>query len=183
MGQVNTFVPMKSQYIVPSDDDVRLRKQLLNVTLRNTLRKNGIPNDWIGGETMVIKLPTGEVKIELQLAVLCDEPRFLTYLTSLQAEFVRRLLAIEPGAEDWFCGFTWRLLNEPIFEAALPAADYWEMVIADRDMTARQKGAMKWDADSLRRHFHETTPGDLVELSDTPSHQRGVEDIRMPGRR
>jgi len=174
---------MKRQYLIPSEEDVRLRKQLLNLTLRNTLRKNGIPVDWIGGETMVVTLPTGEVKIELQLAILCDEPRFLTYLTSLQAEFVRRLLAIEPGAEDWFCGFTWRLMNEPIFEIALPAPVYWETVQADRELTARQKGAMNWDAAALKRHFDETAPGDLVELADAPGHQRGVENIRASGGR
>jgi hypothetical protein len=168
---------MKPQYLVPTDEDIRLRKQLLDVTLRNTLRKNGVPADWIGGEAAIFKLPTGEVKIELQLAVLCDEPRFLTYLSSLQADFLRRLLVIEPGAEDWFCGFTWRLLNEPIFEAALPAAGFWETVLADREVTARQKGAMRWDSDSLRRHFHETVPGELVELSEGPAHRRGVEDI------
>jgi hypothetical protein len=177
-----------AQYIIPTDDQIRLRKQLMKVVLRDTLRKTGLPPDWLGGETKVITMPNGEIKIELQLSVQIDEPRFLTYLTAFQADFLRRLFAIEPGAEDWFFAFTWRLRNDPVFEVAMPAPEYWTMVASDREVTARQKGALEWDQETLHRHFSETAPGDLlVDFDDKKAPTRAVEDIGAtpppPGRR
>jgi hypothetical protein len=149
---------------------------------RSITQRPGIPPGWIGGETKVVTLPSGHVTIELQLALLCDEPRFLTYLTAFQAEFLRKLYAIEPGAEDWFSGVTWRLHSDPMFEIGLPSADYWQIVASDREITARQKGAMKWDPDAMRHHFLETEAGDLVDLADTWG-ARAVEDIRSASKR
>jgi hypothetical protein len=114
-------------------DDLQLRKQLLKVVLRDTVRSNGVPGAWIAGETKLAVQPTGETMMELQLSVECDEPRFLTYLTAFQADFNRRLLAIEPGAGEWFSALTWRLRNEPKFEVSMPAPIFWDKVSRDRE--------------------------------------------------
>lgn len=165
----------------PADDELDLRRKLLRVVLGNTLKKNGVPPQWIGGEILAMTSTTGEDRIEVRLSVECDEPRFLTYLSSFQAEFQRRLLAIAPDAKHWVSGISWILHTDPAFETALPSAEYWGHVMADRELTLRQKGAVEWDRDSLARHFVDTDPGELVvDFTDTRPPDKDVEDIAPP---
>lgn len=162
----------------PSESELDLKRDLLRVVLSNTLKKNGVPPQWIDGEINSMTLPTGELRIEVRLSVQVDEPRLLAFLASFQADFERRLLGIAPDAKQWVSGIVWSLAPDPVFEVALPTADYWEQVIADRELTARQKGAVVWDRDAMERHFVETRPDELlVDFDDTPPPERGVEDI------
>lgn len=170
--------------VPPSESELDLKRDLLRVVLATTLRKNGVPPQWIGGEINAMNLPTGELRIELRLSVQVDEPRLLTYLGSFQADFERRLLRVAPDAKQWVSGITWSLTPDPTFEVPLPTPDYWDQVIADRELTARQKGAVVWDREAMARHFLETTPGELlVDFDDTPAPQRGVEDVAPPPKR
>jgi hypothetical protein len=165
----------------PSESELDLKRDLLRVVLSNTLKKNGLPPQWIAGEINAMSLPTGELRIEVRLSVQVDEPRLLAFLTSFQADFERRLLGIAPDAKQWVSGIVWSLAPDPVFEIALPTPDYWEQVIADRELTARQKGAVAWDRDAMERHFLETSPDELlVDFDDTHPPARGVEDLAPP---
>jgi hypothetical protein len=162
----------------PSDQDTNLRKRLLSVILRHTLRGAGIPAKWISGETNTITTTGGRVLIELALEVTCDEPRLYAYLSALQAEVIRRLTAFEGAASEWFGGITWRLTNEAVFEVALPSADYWDEVDRDRAVTARLHRAADWDKSALDSHFRETQPGDLlVGFAGKKNTRREIEDV------
>jgi hypothetical protein len=113
--------------------------------------------------------------------VQVDEPRFLTYLTSFQAELERRLLDAAPDVREWLAGIVWTLTPDAIYEMPLPESEYWEHVQADRLLTARQKGAAEWDRESLARHFSDTNPGELVvDFEDTRPPERGTENIAEP---
>src|SRR3954465_12838390 len=69
---------------------MELRKQLLRMVLAKTIQKTNVPAAWIGGEINPMVTPDGEEWIEVRLSVQVDEPRFLTYLTSFQADLERR---------------------------------------------------------------------------------------------
>lgn len=169
--------------VSPSESELDLKRELLRVVLSNTLKKNGVPPQWIDGEINAMNLPTGELRIEVRLSVQVDEPRLLAYLASFQADFERRLLGIAPDAKQWVSGIVWSLTPDPIFEVALPTREYWEQVIADRELTARQKGAVVWDREAMERHFLETSPSELlVDFDDTHPPQRGVEDLAPPSK-
>jgi hypothetical protein len=170
-----------SHSLSPSESELDLKRDLLRVVLSSTLKRNGLPPRWIAGEINSMNLPTGELRIEVRLSVQVDEPRLLAYLASFQADFERRLLGIAPDAKQWVSGIVWSLSPDPIFEVALPTADYWEQVIADRELTARQKGAVVWDREAMERHFLETSPGELlVDFDDTRPPQRDIEDLAPP---
>jgi hypothetical protein len=170
-----------SHSLSPSESELDLKRDLLRVVLSSTLKRNGLPPRWIAGEINSMNLPTGELRNEVRLSVQVDEPRLLTYLASFQADFERRLLGIAPDAKQWVSGIVWSLSPDPTFEVALPTADYWEQVIADRELTARQKGAVVWDREAMERHFLETSPGELlVDFDDTRPPQRDIEDLAPP---
>jgi hypothetical protein len=158
-----------------------MQRELLRVVLANTLKKNGVPPQWIGAEINVMSLPSGEPLVEIRFSVQCDEPRLLTYLSSFQADFLRRLLAIAPDADKWLSGIVWALQNDAIYEIPMPSADYWEDVQADRELTARQKGALDWDRETIARHFSDTNPSELmVNFGDTQPPDRDIENISRP---
>jgi hypothetical protein len=155
-----------------------LRRELLRVVLAKTVQKTNVPAAWISGELNPMITESGEEWIEVRLSVQVDEPRLLTYLTSFQADFERRLLAGAPDAKDWLAGITWKLTPDAIYELPLPQAEYWEQVQADRLLTARQKGAADWDRESLERHFSDTNPGEMVvDFEDTRPPERDVENL------
>lgn len=160
---------------------LQLRKDLLGVVIAKTVQKTKVPAAWIGGELNPMVLPSGEEWIEVRLSLRVDEPRILTYLSSIQAEFERRLLDADPNAREWLAGITWSLTTDPIFEMAPPEAGYWEHVQSDRLLTARQKGTAEWDRDALAHHFSDTNPGEMVvDFQQTSPPDRDVEDLAKP---
>ena len=167
--------------VLPSEAEQELKRELLRVVLAKTLKKNGIPPQWISVEVNAMTQPSGEVWIEISFSLQVDEPRFLTYISSFQAEFERRLLEIAPDARQWLSRIAWTVTPDPIYEAAMPSPGYWENVTADRELTARQKGAMEWDRESLARHFSDTNPGDLVvDFVETLPPDRSIENLAPP---
>jgi hypothetical protein len=170
-----------AQALAEAEAKLNLRKELLRVVLAKTIQKTRVPAAWIGGELNPMVLPSGEEWIEVRLSVQVDEPRFLTYLTSFQAELERRLLDAAPDVREWLAGIVWTLTPDAIYEMPLPESEYWEHVQADRLLTARQKGAAEWDRESLARHFSDTNPGELVvDFEDTRPPERGTENIAEP---
>lgn len=162
-------------------EKMELRKQMLGVVLAKTVQKTNVPAAWIGGELNVMVTPEGEEWIEVRLSMQVDEPRFLTYLTSFQAELERRLLAAAPDVRQWLSGITWKLTPDAIHELPLPRPDYWEHVQADRVLMARQKGVVDWDRESLEKHFSDTDPGEVApDFQSTTPPERPVENIARP---
>ena len=160
-----------------SQDDFKLHRRLLGTILHRTIKRSGVPAKWFGAEISFIESAKGGMKIELQIAVLCDDYRLLSYLSALQADFYRRLLAVEADAHVWFAGVMWRLTCEPEFEVGIPGKGYWDAVASDRLAHAQERGAANWDREQLDRHFMETKPDDLVvDFSDTEPPQRAIED-------
>ncbi len=146
------------------------RRALLRVVLRETLRKSGFPSDWVGAQTRGLVRKDGAAMLEVRFTVLCDEPRLLYYLSAFQAEFERRILAIDPKAAGWLHAMTWTLtttLGEVAEEFRLPPADYWPHVARDRDIAAKQRGEIKWSQEDLARQFESTDPAPLQEAGDT----------------
>ncbi|MEO5672878.1 MAG: hypothetical protein ABIR26_19490 [Ramlibacter sp.] len=162
--------------------ELHLQRELLRVVLRDTLKKTGVPPQWIGGETSDTVDESGKRSIEVRLILEADEPRFLYYLAAFQAEFESRLLAVDPKAWNWVARISWSLatkLEAGDSDFAMPTPEYWQYVIRDRHLTARQQGRLDWDQETLERHFEDTDPN-VLDFDDTRPPEMGVEDIR-PG--
>lgn len=138
-----------------------LRKELLRIVLRDTLKKTGIPPQWIGGETTASVDEAGRPWLEVRLVLECNEPRLLYYLAVFQKEFESGLLALDPRAWDWVSRISWSLSGHglDVEDLDLPGAAYWQGVMRDRQLLVHQEGDVKWEQDELARHFASTEPG------------------------
>jgi hypothetical protein len=158
------------------DKTIAPRRELLRFVLRDTLKDTGIPAAWLGGEAVPTVDEAGKLWVEVRLILKCHEPRFLYYLAAFQAEFERRLIAMDPQLWDWASRISWSL---PVREAddpdfSLPNAEYWDDVLRDREVTARQEGRKDWDRASLARHFEDTDPGHAdFENTHPPERDEG----------
>ena len=171
---------MSPQPVVDATSSLALRRELLRVVLRDTLRNTGVPMQWIGGEATPATDEHGRSSIEVRLILECDEPRFLYYLGAFQEEFEARLLAVDPQAWGWVSRVSWGI--RPQKEAwdpdfAMPTSDYWEHVVRDRELLARQQGRLAWDPDALARHFESTQPGE-PDFENTHPPALGLEDVQ-----
>jgi hypothetical protein len=84
------------------------RRQLLGLILRDTLYDNGIPFDWLTAEALQALAPGRDPGTHVRLHIRRWEPELLPYCPAIQAEFKRRLLAVDPSAHHWLMGFSWQ---------------------------------------------------------------------------
>lgn len=165
---------------MPIDEQkIALRRDMLRFALRKTLRTTGVPAQWIGGEITPHTDDSGRAWLEVRLVIECDEPRFFYYVASFQRMFEASLLDFEPKAWDWVSRITWSIRSPKIdldndFE--MPPPEYWEHVLRDRELKARQQGRQNWDQGALTRLFEDTEPGD-PDFEHTHPPVQMLEDV------
>jgi hypothetical protein len=99
------------------------RRELVQVVLRDTMRKHGIPSDWIEGRILSSVSRTGRHGLHLNFVVRKAHDRLLTYVFAFQDSFERELARYEPRARDWLLSLGWEFQG---FNAAdMPDPQSW----------------------------------------------------------
>ena len=102
------------------------RRELVHVTLRDTMRRHGIPSDWI--ECRVLSVTTREAVqgLHVQFVVLQGEDRLLDYVHAFQNGFWAEIERFEPRVRDWLLSVSWQFEGEPAHDvASLPGPGSW----------------------------------------------------------
>jgi hypothetical protein len=137
-----------SQLSPNSSSPHAVRKDLLKLVLRETLTRNGIPQAWIGSDTLRTNSPRREPGVHVRFVVRVWELRLMECGPALEREFLQRLLALDPQASDWLMGFSWQFsLPQNTATPSLPHPGSWT---APRDPVVRPPAP-------------ETKPGDIIE--------------------
>lgn len=85
---------------------VDIRRELLRVRTRNTLRLSGIPESWI--EAQVLLEPVGgRTCMHLRLAVRHWDARLMQYAVALQRKLMEEIERIDPQARQWLLSIVW----------------------------------------------------------------------------
>jgi hypothetical protein len=102
------------------------RKELVQVVLRDTMRKHGIPSDWIECRILSVVSSTRGNGMHVMLMVRQGDDRLATYVHAFQASFMQELLKFEPKATDWVFSISWQFENKPApAHAAMPEPASW----------------------------------------------------------
>ncbi|HEX2547107.1 MAG TPA: hypothetical protein VHL79_19650 [Ramlibacter sp.] len=83
------------------------RRELLQVVLRDTMRKHGIPSDWIDCRILSSMSRSGRTGLHLNFVVRKDHEKLLAYVFAFQVSFERELARYEPRARDWLLSLGW----------------------------------------------------------------------------
>lgn len=101
-----------SQSSKPPATSQHIRRELLRVTLRDTLRHQGIPASWITADMLTATSRTGQTGIHWRLSIKHWDPRLLVHMVGLQNRLIRRVQDVDPMAETWLLGVSWQMALE-----------------------------------------------------------------------
>jgi hypothetical protein len=95
------------------------RKELLRVVLRDTLKKHGIPPQWVTGVALAAMSRDREPGLYWRIVIRHWDARLPNCCVALQNALVSRVQMFDPMAEKWLHGIAWQFALED--EAACPA--------------------------------------------------------------
>ncbi|TFZ08916.1 hypothetical protein [Ramlibacter humi] len=89
-----------------------VRKELVRVSVRDTLLHNGIPATWIRAEPLTTAQAGRDAGVHVRLVVQHWDSRLMLHSVSLQDHVEKRILALDPEAEQWLMGLSWQFALE-----------------------------------------------------------------------
>lgn len=100
------------------------RRELIQVILRDTMRKHGIPSDWIECRVLSAVSRTGRPGLHVNFVVRHAHERLLGYVFAFQDSFETELARFEPRAKDWLMSLCWEFRDHKLTEA-MPDPRSW----------------------------------------------------------
>jgi len=83
------------------------RRELVQVVLRDTMRKHGIPSDWIECRILSSVNKLGRHGLHVNFVVKEAHDRLLAYVFAFQDSFEREIARFEPRVRDWLLSIGW----------------------------------------------------------------------------
>lgn len=100
------------------------RRELVQVVLRDTMRKHGIPSDWVDCRILSTVSRSGRTGLHVNFVVRKAHDRLLTYVFAFQDSFERELARFEPRARrEWLLSLGWEF--EGFNAAEMPDPHIW----------------------------------------------------------
>jgi hypothetical protein len=127
------------------------RRELLRMAVRDTLRKHGIPVEWVSAETSSRATRERERGMHLCLVLREWQPRLLEFTVALQKAIRSKLIRLDPLSPAWLAGISWKF--EPHDEdlcPPLPPAHGWQAQAPAPVAPERPRPLLQDDAAGLR---------------------------------
>jgi hypothetical protein len=106
--------------------DTATRGQLVQVMMRDLVRKSGIPPGWVQCQIQVINSRSRGQGIYVRLIVKHWDERLMKYAFAFQKALLTEIVQFEPEASKWLQGISWQLevaATCPVTE--LPGKQFW----------------------------------------------------------
>jgi hypothetical protein len=102
------------------------RSHALSTAVADTLYSHGIPEWWIGAETLPSHKGSERRGMHLRLIVRNTNPKLLANLFALQKAIQARLSQMDALSAAWLSGTSWRIeIPFGIDQAELPGPEFW----------------------------------------------------------
>ena len=103
------------------------RGQLVQIMMRDLVRKSGIPPSWIHCQIQVVTSRTRGQGIFVRLVVKHWDERLMKYAFAFQKALLTEIVEFEPEASSWLQGIAWQLEvagSCPVTK--LPESQFWQ---------------------------------------------------------
>jgi hypothetical protein len=87
------------------------RRELVKVVLRDTLRRHGVPSDWIDSRILSVMSAAAVSGLHVHFVVRHGHEQLLSYVPAFQASFLRTLEGFDPRSADWLFSVSWEFAN------------------------------------------------------------------------
>lgn len=84
------------------------RRELVQVVLRDTMRRHGVPSDWIECRILSVVSRSAMNGMYVHLIVRQGHERLLTYIPAFQSSFMSAIHKFEPRVDDWLFSLSWQ---------------------------------------------------------------------------
>ncbi|MHB1198945.1 MAG: hypothetical protein ACYCZ6_05190 [Polaromonas sp.] len=103
-----------------------IRRQLVQVLLRDMLRRHGIPPHWIELQMLVVSSESRGAGLYVRLLIKQWDARLMTYAYALQNALLVEITRFEPRASDWLHGISWQFeMGDACPYPSLPDKSFW----------------------------------------------------------
>lgn len=117
---------LDNQPTIGEGSENAIRRQLIQVLLRDLLRKSGIPTEWIQCEMLLVASRSKGPGMYVRLVVKQWDDRLMHYLYAVQTEFMIDIERFEPDCRRWMHGISWQFeVNDSCPHTKLPPKDFW----------------------------------------------------------
>ncbi|MES2242201.1 MAG: hypothetical protein V4639_04955 [Pseudomonadota bacterium] len=96
-----------SQHSIEDNSDNGTRRQLVQMLLRDCLRRHGIAADWVECQMMVVNSRSRGPGMYVRLVLRHWDARLMTYAFALQNELLAAISQFEPQSSTWLHGISW----------------------------------------------------------------------------
>ena len=135
----------------PQQQNPDVRRELIRVVLKNTLRLHGIAPEWLTCDVFSVPRAGGQDELHIQLVIKTWNEQLLRYAYAFEAQLRHELNRFDPSTDHSDCAVSWRFSSAcrcPLQTMPEPAA--WSkgqpqpvpnrpVDILDRRKTVRQK--------------------------------------------
>lgn len=130
-----------------------VRRELIQVVLKDTLRLHGIPSSWMTCEVIINSRSPGDEELHIQLVVMKWKEQLMRYAPALQQQLLLGLDRFDPSVDhskyivSWRfspdCGYPFTRMPDPKFwpDGALTQLDDEPVPVLDRRHTRRPPNA------------------------------------------
>lgn len=102
------------------------RRELVQVVLRDTMRKHGVPSDWIDCRILSVMTRQHKAGMHVQFLVRQGDEQLLNYVHAFQESFWDEILKFEPQAHEWLFSVAWQFYGKAVRGfAPMPGAGSW----------------------------------------------------------
>ncbi|SFU39490.1 hypothetical protein SAMN05216350_101726 [Polaromonas sp. YR568] len=111
---------------IEDGSDNATRRQLVQVLLRDAVRKYGIPPRWIDCQMMVVSSRSRGPGMYVRLVVRQWDDRLLNYAHAFQTALMVEITRFEPQASQWLHGISWQLeVADSCPYRTMPDKSFW----------------------------------------------------------
>lgn len=111
---------------IEDGSDNAMRRQLVQVLLRDLLRRHGIPQAWVELQMLVVSSSSRGPGMYIRLVVKQWDARLMNYAYALQNALFADISRFEPRAFDWLHGISWQLeMHDTCPYSELPDKAFW----------------------------------------------------------
>ncbi len=111
---------------IEDGSDNATRRHLVQVLLRDAMRKYGIPLPWIDCQMLLVSSRSRGPGMYVRLVVRHWDDRLLKYAFAFQNALMEEITRFEPGAAQWLHGISWQLeVAQTCPNPTMPDKSYW----------------------------------------------------------
>ncbi|HEY3049785.1 MAG TPA: hypothetical protein VGJ72_20255 [Polaromonas sp.] len=112
---------------IEDGSDNAMRRQLVQVLMRDVLRRHGIPSQWIECQMLVVSSRSRGPGLYVRLVIKHWDERLMTYAFAFQNVLLADIGRFEPNASAWLHGISWQLeVHDTCPHTILPDKAFWQ---------------------------------------------------------